>query len=101
MKKYGLLDKDSYCDKTIIILSGWDLNEADGELKGIIEEDNNDEEIIIKSITKKEIGYSLSRYDCGQDARDEGFNFWINYHTLWKKGIGKCTRFEIEWYGKK
>lgn len=99
MKKYSLLERDYETTPDEIILVGWDLKDVDSELLVFLEEDFlcEDEKIIIKKITKKEIAYSCSRFCDEEDAHDEGYSYWIHYHDTWKRGLGKCTVFSIEW----
>lgn len=99
MKSYSVLEKDYDSTPQEITLTGWNLKTGENEVAGLLEEDflSDGEKIIIKKITKREIAYSCSRYCEEQDARDEGFGYWINYSKEWKRGLGKCTVFSIEW----
>lgn len=80
-----------------VVLKGWDIAPAKQFITEAIEEllDYPDE-IFIDITERKEIAYSCARYEMGEDARDEGFSYWINYHKKWKKGLGKCSVYKIK-----
>ena len=50
----------------------------------------------VKIIKKKETAFYTTRYFDGQDARDEGYNYWIEFVGAWKKGYGKCTIYTVK-----
>ncbi len=98
MKRYNVLQEDYEGEPTEIVLSGWDLKDGAKEVMTVLKEYiGYEEKLIIKSLKKEEIAYALTRFYEEQDARDEGFNYWILYRDEWKRGLGKCTKFIVEW----
>lgn len=58
-------------------------------------EDSEECDIKIIRFEKKEQAFSCFRYFEGQDAKDEGYGYWVDYSYEWKKGLGKCTEYRV------
>ena len=85
---------------TSMSLKGWNLDtkkclEVMNEIitDEFSQEDSDKYEIEI--LNKTEMGFSCSRFFEGQEASDEGYGFWLEYHKEYKRGLGKCTVFDI------
>ncbi len=68
-------------------------NHALQELEEHLDSEND---IIVKEVEYTNLAYSCSRYEMGEDANDEGYSYWINYHKEWKQGLGKCVSIKIK-----
>lgn len=78
-------------------VKGWNLPASfkdciEQEFREWYDEDN----LTIEIVKKKEMAYSCARYFDGQDAKDEGHTYWLNYHESWKQGRGKVTLFTVK-----
>lgn len=78
-----------------ITFKGWDIKNPLDLIKEEVEDFLETEIKDLKIIESKEIAYSSPRFCEGHDARDEGYSSWLNYHTTWKIGLGKCTSFKV------
>ena len=92
-KSYSL---DSKNGKGEISFKGWNIKSANALIISELKEYFYDNELTeMTIISKKEHGYSCSRWCEGTLASDEGYGYYIEYQE-WKKGLGKCTTFTIE-----
>ena len=64
-------------------------------------EDLFDGKVDFKIIKVTEQAYSCDRFYDGNDAKEEGYGYWINYSLNWKKGLGKCTTYGVHVENKK
>jgi hypothetical protein len=85
-------------DKVLYLyLKGWNLP-ADFE-KGIrqeIDEWYEEDGLTVEFLKKEQEAFTCARYFEGRDAREEGHQFWIEFHNEWKRGRGKCTCYTVK-----
>jgi hypothetical protein len=80
-------------------IKGHSLNDDDAIVFINSELFDEGENLEVKKIIKKEeIAYTTARFFEGQDAKDEGFKYWIDFFSFkdYKKGHGKCTNYIVE-----
>lgn len=75
-------------------------NLKDEEVISYINKELSDEEfelIVDKIIAKDETCYTVSRFYEGEEAKDSGFNYWVEFHKIeeYKKGFGKSTSYTL------
>lgn len=90
------VDEYSYNNRYYIYLKGWNLPEDFKQ--GILQEFRehmDDETIELNFLQIEEEAFTCSRYFEGQDAKDEGYSFWVDFCKTWKPGFGKCTCYTI------
>jgi len=90
-KSYGLTEKGG-----TINFSGWDIKNPKELILEELEEYFDEFKVIAFEIIKTdELAYSCSRYCEGEDARDSGYKSWMDFHKVWKRGLGKLTEFTV------
>lgn len=97
LQDMSIIDECSFDNKYDIYLRGWNLPEEFKEK--IVEEFRDwmdDDNLKIQFLMVEEEAFTCSRYFEGQDAKCEGYSYWIDFHKGWKKGQGKCTHYQVK-----
>lgn len=71
------------------------LKELHEDFGGYIMYDDGDFEDIIEILETKEDYYYTTRWFEGQDAKEEGYGFWIEFRDAPKKTYGKSTNVKF------
>src|SRR4030042_4808982 len=102
--KYQCMDSSEVkCDDLTktggeITVKGWNIPNPEKIVLDELEEYYEDEDIIdFEIVKKKEHAFACQRFYEEQDAKDEGYNYWLEYSDVWKKGLGKCTTFIVKY----
>ena len=81
-----------------ITFKGWDIKNPEKVIKEELEEYFEENDIIDFEIKcKREHAFSCPRFFEEEDAKDSGYNYWLEFEDTWKKGLGKCTTFTIKY----
>ena len=90
-KSYGLTEKGG-----TINFSGWGIKNPTELIREELEDYFDEFKVIALEIIKtEELAYSCNRYSDGEDASEEGYKFWMEFHKVWKRGLGKLTEFTV------
>ncbi len=92
LEDYGewLYNEDIAKGKATLNIKGHNLKEE--QIKKLLEEefcDEENQEVII--LFTREQYYYCTRYFNGDDSKELGYNYWLNFTDEKKKTYGKCT----------
>ena len=82
-----------------ITFQGWNISKPKEIILEELEEYYNGDYQIkdFVIIKKKEHAFQCNRFAEGEDAKDNGYSYWLEYDDIWKKGLGKCTTFTVKY----
>lgn len=97
LSMFHVLEGEGPDGELYFYLKGWNLPEdfVNG-IKQEADEWYEEDGLTIEVLKKEEEAFTCSRYFEGSDAREEGHQYWLEFHSQWKRGRGKCTCYTVK-----